>query len=529
MTPLPITHTIDETHGLIATRATDPAAANDFFLKVYRRRASVQYGRSPSEHFATFNGASPAHFAQPEAWLPALFGGGDYELYAYDPVDASKKIGGLINASYPTDNNPPKPKPDFRVMRSAAWSGPRGLVFPPMDDETPKPVQPLHVPAVSQSQAAATQQQTGNAAAVVPDWVIREREAASEQRRQLELQVERERAERKAEGEASKLRAEMDRAQAANDKQMAELRAQLGQQAAAKPATDIGQTVTALLAAAAPIIGIIMASMKDSREAEAKRADAQAAQNTLLLTKLSEPKGMPAEVTMLFEVMKSQSVGSGEMMSRMVEATQAFNGMAVTMIQTMAENLGGNEGNPILDGAKDIIKSVISMQKGTEQAGRRQAQAMVQTAQQLPASQPQPPLARPPQGNGATASGPQVAVPAQVVNFPQTPQGFAGMPPVGPNDTAAAIEGMIRNHDEPVTVVDYIIERINAQDEVLLTALNAHDGDVEALIGDRLGGWAILPANTAYLNKLGSTWQEKAAAAGLVEDPDEANGATDEA
>jgi hypothetical protein len=77
---------------------------------------------------------------------------------------------------------------------------------------------------------------------------------------------------------------------------------------------------------------------------------------------------------------------------------------------------------------------------------------------------------------------------------------------------------MIRNHDAPAEVVDFIIGKVDAKDPVLFQALDQYDGSVEQMIGDRLGGWAILPTNTTYLNALGSVWQEKAAAAGIIDD-----------
>jgi hypothetical protein len=121
----------------------------------------------------------------------------------------------------------------------------------------------------------------------------------------------------------------------------------------------------------------------------------------------------------------------------------------------------------------------------------------------------------------ATATGPQVPQQVPVQHFappaPAPGAGFSGLPPVGPADTVAAIEGMIRNHDEPGSVADFIIDRINKQDKELFAALDQHNGDVEQLLGDRLGGWAILPANMTYLDKLGDAWKSKATAAGIVE------------
>lgn len=528
MSALPITYNIDETMNQLAARATaEPAIADQFFLKVYRRRQQFQRA---SEHIATFNGASTVHFAQAEAWLPGLFGGGDYELYAFDPADPGKKIGGMITASYPQDGNPSKVKPDYKQLSSGSWRGPRGLVFPSMEDAAAAAAAAgvSYTPAVGASQVQGQSGQPG-AAQVVPDWVVRERQQAEERTRQLELQLERERAERRAAEEASKMRAEMDRMRADSEQRARELEARLVAAQSQKPAgPDIATTAIGILGALGPIVMKMFESSADQRKMDAARADAALAAQQATLARLAEPRGMPPEVTMLFEVMKGQATASGEMMSRMVEATSAFNGMATSMIETMAQHLGGQEGNPILDGAKDIIKTLASMQKGTEMAGRRQAQQMVQAAHSLPASQPQFPTAQhmpqqiphQPAAN-ATATGPQVpvqsATPAPIVAT-ASPSGFAGLPPVGPQDTVAAIEGMIRNHNEPGQVVDYIIQRIGAKDQALFGALDAHGGDVEALIGDRLGGWALIKENSIYLDQLGDAWSDKASAAGLLEE-----------
>lgn len=520
---LPITYTIDETFKLLQERADKEAALSDqFYLKVFRRR---QLGTRTSEHVATFSGASIVHFAQPEAWLPGLLGGGDYEIYAYDPADPSKRIGGLITASYPVDVNPVKMKPDFKTaLASPQWRGPRGLVFPDQND-----IPQLAGASSPQATTVISMQPNSNGqsqSAAVPEWYAREKQEAEKKTQDLMLQLERERADRRTFEEQQRARAEVERIRAESEARIRDLEARVMAASQQKPSgPDTATMISTLLGALAPVVLKFIDSASETRKLEALRADQAQQATQTMLAKLAEPRGMPPEVTMLFEVMKGQANSSGEMMARMVEATSAFNGMATSMIETMAQHLGGQEGNPILDGAKDIIKTIASMQRGTEQAGRRQAQQMVQTAQQLPASQPQYPTAAhmpqqyPPAS--ATAVGPQTPVqsvtPAPMVATPSQ-SGFSGLPPVSPQDTVAAVEGLIRNHADPAQVVDFIIGRIQAKDQALFNALDEHNGDVESLIGDRLGGWAIIAENNAYLDRLGDAWAAKASAAGLLEE-----------
>lgn len=537
MSNLPQNFSIDETMKLLTDRAQDPAAADQFFLKVYRRAQS--YGRA-SQHQATFGGASVLHFSQPEAWLPGLMGGGDYELYAYDPADASKKIGGLMTHSFPGEI---KMRPDYRAVESASWKGPRINIFPGVETATPAPIGGMQTPAMSASQAAQTQAQgvsVGANTAVVPDWVIREREERQREKQALEIQLERERTERKAAEEAAKLREERAKDKAEAEQKLRDLEARMAQQASVKPGPNMIETVVAIATAFAPIAKMFMDRSAEEARAAREAATAQAATTQAMLAKLGEPRGMPPEVTMLFEVMKSQAGAGGEMMSRMVEATSAFNGMAVTMIQTMADNLGGEQGNPIIDGVKDVVKALSTMQRGTAVGGARQAQQMMQTPQVLPASQPNYPN-NPMQQNGQTPPAPQqpfnAAQPqhtAARATGPQTPAAhvhqFNGIPnmPVTPQDTTVAIEAMIRNHEPAPAVVDFILKRIDSKDAELFAALDQHNGDVEELLANRLGAWAIIPENSAYLNGLADAWREKADAAGIVEEAHEDDGIEDD-
>lgn len=515
MSQLPITYTIDETLKLIKDRAdTDADAANSFYLKVYRR--PTQYGRT-SEHQATFSGASVIHFAQPEAWVPSLFGGGDYELHAYDPTDPSKRVGGMLVHSFPGQR---KDKPAYgAVMASSAWKGPKGLVFPNPDE----PV--VQAPRFGGMTVVAPQSDGSVPAAPVdPNHAAwQARDALSREKQALELQLAREQAERRAADEAAKLREERARDKAEADRQMQELKAQMAAAAAAKPGPTLIETLTAVAAVVAPIAKMFFDSSTESRRLEAERHKEASTAQQAILARLAEPKGMSPEMTMLIETMKSQSMAGGEMMSRMVDVMGAMNSMSTSMIETMAANLGGNEGNPIIDGVKDIIKAAASVQRGAETGARRQVQQMVQPPQlpqQMPPVQSQ---TMPPQhGAGATASGPQTPA-AQVTHFSGPPANGgtgAAMPayPVVPQGTTAAIEGMIRNHEPPGQVIDFLLGKIDTKDPDLLGSLDKHDGDVEALIADRLGAWAIVQENANYLDALAGSWQEKAGARGLLED-----------
>lgn len=515
MSSLPITYTIDETLKLITDRADGaPDVAALFYLKVYRR--PQQFGRA-SEHAATFGNASVIHFGQIEAWLPSIFGGGDYEVTAFDPADPGKRIGSMIVVSYPGER---KAKPDFARLQGADWKGPRSLVYPNVEDLKP---------TNGVTQAGATVVIGGGtsngaplpgvptAPSAIPDWVLREREEAARRLQTLELQVERERAERKAAEKTAELKQEMERVRAENDRRMHELEAKLSQ----KPGPTTIETVVAVATALTPILTVFMSSQEKARQLEAEsRREMQTVQQTML-AKLAEPKGMPPEMAMLLEVMKSNAGASGEMMSRMVEAMSAINGMSVSMIETMAANLGGQEGNPVIDGVKDIIKAVATVQRGAEGGARRSAQALIQPPQlqqqqiPMPASVPQypgyPPGVRPPQPVAAQPH-PQAPVAAQATG----PQGFAGFPVV-PQSTTAAIEGMIRNHEPPDQVVDFLISKIETRDQELGEALTAVDGNVETLLASRLGAWAIVTENSNYLEKLADSWTAKASEKGFLE------------
>lgn len=508
MSNLPITYTVDETMNMLKTRAdSEPGISNSFFLKVYRRPAV--YGRA-SEHTATFGGASLIHFAQPESWVPTLFGGGDYEVYGYDPADPGKKIGGMMVHSYPGER---RGKPDFNVMRDTSkWKGPGSLVFPSVE-EAPRVVEAGPVIGAPPPPGANASDPAGAA------WLREQtaRDTLSREKQELQLLLERERAERKAAEQNAVLREERARDKAESERQLRDLEAKFAATAATqaaaaamRPQPSTVETVVALAAALAPVAKMFFDANDATRKLESERhREAQMAQTTML-AKMAEPKGLSPEVTMLLEMMKSQSTASGEMMSRMVEVMSAINGMSVSMVETMAANLGGENGNPVLDGVKDLIKAVASVQKGAEGGARRQVQQMVQP--------PTLPVA-------AQAMGPQTPMPQTQVQVQQhiPVHQFSGPPApvattsagaqfpyqVAPNSTTAAIEGMIRNHEEPARVIDFIIEKVDKKDAELMQAVAHHNGDIEALIAERLGAWALINENSHYLDALQDTWAEK--------------------
>lgn len=508
MSSLPITYTVDETMNMLRARAeSDPERAEMFFLKVYRRPS--QYGRG-SEHIATFSGAGLVHFAQPEAWLPGLFGGGDYEIHGYDPADPSKKIGGMFALAYP---GAPK-KSEYVAMKNNGWRGPRGLIFPEGADSpqvsAPAVARPLMHVMPDGTQVAAPVTPVDPAAAA---W--REREQVARENQALQLKLATMEADQRADKEQAKLREERahDRAEAA--RQMQELKAQIATASATKPAgPSTIETIVAVATAMAPIAKMFFDNSEKNRELESARAREASAAQTSVLAKLAEPKGMSPEVTMLLEMMKSQSSASGEMMGRMVEVMSAINGMSVSMIETMAANLGGDQGNPILEGVKDIVKAVASANKGAETGVRRQVQQMVQ-----PPALPQQAQYAPPPAS-ATATGPQSF--AGMQDATQAPRGYNPTYPVVPNSTTAAIEGMIRNHEDPDKVITFLISKIDAKDADLLGALSKHGGDVEQLIADRLGAWAIVQENNHYLDGLAASWQRKGTERGFFEPDEEA-------
>lgn len=319
----PINFSVDDTLKLLTERTlADPDAAQRFFLKVYRRNA--QFGRT-SEHAATFGAAGLIHFAQPESWLPGLFGGGDYEIYAYDPTDPGKKIGGMIVLSYPGDR---KVKPAYKqAMESQSWRGPGQLVFP--DEASVTPVTGAAAVAVP---PGVPPPQVGGAPLPHADSKAQETSAAlwaSMQRtQQLELQLEREKVAREAEAARARDKAEADRRQSELEQKLAQVQAQ----SQAKPGPSTVETIVAVATAVAPLVKMFMES------SAAARTEQQQAMSAIL-SKVSEPKGMSPEVTMLIEMMKSQSMAAGDMMSRMTEVMSTVNSMSMSMITTMADTL----------------------------------------------------------------------------------------------------------------------------------------------------------------------------------------------
>jgi hypothetical protein len=284
-----------------------------------------------------------------------------------------------------------------------------------------------------------------------------------------------------------------------------------------------------------------MANQQASRAEMVAVQKAASDQNAEMLKSFMNKPAISPEILTILEVNKAQSAAQAEMMNHVFTAMKGVSAMSVQMIETVADlQLGQQpEGSPVIDAVREAVKGFAEMQRGVGNSGRKIAQ---QT--QLPARAPVPvpvttyqqaaraPAAapiRPAPQNGAAA--PQVIVQATPQPQPNHPPAFDGAPSPGaveidtdkpqqlPPDVNAldVLEHLIRKRTQPVeAVAKFFVESANRPE--VIEGLRQFDGEINALIGERLGDWLVAESvNRDYLSELGKHVDRLGEEAGIFE------------
>jgi hypothetical protein len=462
-------------------------------------------------------------------------------------------MGGVLTFKF---QGAPSDTVNTRALSTNAWNGPGSIIFPAAND-TGLPTGnagamvsgSMGGPSVIAGYGMPPSQAPSQGVPMSPFYderLERERERVSRER--LDLQdrqakadralAEREFEVREKEREA-KLKEEMGGRQR-------ELEAKF-------TATQQNQTgMKDIVAALAPLVMGFMQQSSEARAAQIRSQEessrrfmemmqAQNQQTQMMMLKMNE-KGIDPSVTMMMEMMRANSTGNGEMMSRIVDAMGAVSKTSVGMIEAIADlQLGGQPESPILAAVREGVKAMASLSQGATTGARK----VVQSQAQLPARNPQPqPQPRPQQAAPAPAqqakakptngaAGPQVVhevpgapapnLPPATENAPQ-PSAFDGMVPgLTPERKFTPVEGhvieqlkaMIEARHEPIEEVgQYFIDALTTTE--MREELNQRDGDINTLIGDHLGMWALASEdNRAYLGRLGEIVERLGAELGL--------------
>jgi hypothetical protein len=335
------------------------------------------------------------------------------------------------------------------------------------------------------------------------------------------------------------------------------MRAEMAAKETSRPGLDVAGLVTALGTALAPVIGMMMNASKErvDAEREQRRIDAEqrrlendrAAEqrrldNERLMALMSKPSGPDPMTELLLRSMQEQAKNTADMSTRMIDSVSATSKMSIAMIETIADiQLGGQpEGNPLLDVVKEGVRGFMALTAASNAGAKKaaaQAAAPMPVPTQLSARAPaapqqstQVPQRSSPQPT-ATAQ-PSAPSSADIHKFEKVPveamqsakaaeesRAFDGIDSDGDEDeedselpeafrnragesTVDVMERCIRAKHRPIEeIAAYIV--VSQENPDVVAALEKHDGNFSALIGERFGtDWLLEGENAAYINEL---------------------------
>lgn len=549
----------EETHALIQERAK--LNSDRFKIHVWRRPLSG----GQLMQVAGVDGATVDHISDPGRWLPPLMGGGEYVMHVFHSTEQpSVRIGGPLPVTFDSKQGSPfglpRQYPNLKAMTNAAWTGPTILTYPPMDLMT-EDQQPL-VGATSKTGLAMV---AGSGLppqpAVVPDPNVayqlsqlaeREREVARREKEAAEKEVRtsreltEQREENKRMASESKLRDELRSAQ---NETKATLDRLMTQVSAPKPESGAG--VEKILTALAPMATMLIQGMNESRNmmmklqedaarrreeaedrraTEAREAAKQTAQTQLEIAKISAVKpGMSEEMKMLLDTLKAEKSNSStaamtEMMSGMINAMGTVTKMSINMIETVADQMGGDPEDPVVTAIKEGTKAMMMLTQGSQNASRSIVPQKPAVQAQPPRQQQRPPITPaatqqkpsiPPNiPVGATATGPQATAPGVPVAGPAQAVPVVPVPVFSKTDL---LEQAIRGQQPPEAVARVLVALIAQKEASLGVELAKHEGNPNKVLYARLGETWV-ENNLSYLNELGAQFDQQGSDAGIFTD-----------
>lgn len=509
--------TNQETVALIAEKAKE-TGIDQFKVKISRKPMA-----GLPMQIATFEDATTEQIANPETWLPRMFGGGPHFIVtAFHVNDKTRPVGGFLNFHLPGEVR----RVDPRILTSSDWAGPRQMSFPrferPQDTDITLLSDGLdgaapQAPASGRSVGGHFSQVTSTIPGTNPADAAR-LAAAEAKLNAAEGEIRR----REKEVAEDRHRMELERVKAEANAQVAALREDVKRLAerALAPVTSQGPgTIEVLLDKVLPVaLGMMQTVMKDGADqrlalakmqmdANAKQADVQ----LQILQKLGEK---PAVDPLLLDLIRERKGGGFEeaqmqMMSTMTQTTL----QAVTTAAEVAMMGQGPAEPPSVAIAKQIVKGLQALALAAKSTGTTQPPARNQqlpgTTQ--PASRQLPPQSPPTNGSAQVQPATRPAQPGQ-------PAAFGGIDVSGIDMSPGIvdrIEQAIRNRADVETVVNLILAATKHPEFV--AELQKHNGGVMELFSARgLMDWlrADEANNAPYVQRLMQRLQERAAETG---------------
>lgn len=489
----------DEILAKLSEKMQNTQEGDSWRVKVYRRRIGTAYPLP--QHIATFDGSTLEMVANAEMWLPVLAGGGPlFELECYHSSNLTQFAGqGRLRFTVQGDERPVSRD----VVKHSNWHGPPTIIYPLPQDEAPNAGPVFNAPGTTTGISIVPPSATGStpypsasatpAAAPAPQTVTQQAQqpSAEVQRMFSEFQA------MKAQMEDKARREEIAALERQHRLEMAEMRSRMDAQAqsarpAEKPVTEV---VTSVLAAAAPIITMLMESSARARQEQQASLAAMNQQNQLLMAKLLE---RPSIDPVIQSILDKASQPKDEMMP-MVEAFSRMTRMSTQSIATAAELVArsnGQEEHPAMAIVREVRGAVEAITEGMK------ASRIQPPAQQRPALPP-PPAPGMPSYNGA----------------PQQPSALSD---AAPKSLLERIEQNVKAHEDHVTVGNILLDAIANGEESVAKGMEAAGGNIISLFQQRLGdSWLVSDkANGEYIGKLARYLNEEAEKRGMLAPPE---------
>lgn len=494
--------TNDEILAKLSDRMRDTQEGDSWRVKVYRRRIGTAYPLP--QHIATFDGSTLEMVANAEMWLPVLAGGGPlFELECYHTSNLTQFAGaGRLRFTVQGEERPV----NRDVVKQSNWHGPPTIIYPlPVDERehgsvysVSPPTAPSGItvvpPGATSTPYPGTVATSPTSAPAVPTTTATQPSAPSAEVQRMMEQFQA----MKAQMEDKARREEIAAMERQHRLELAELRSRMEaqmqsqvQRPAEKPVTEV---VTSVLAAAAPIITMLMESSARARQEQQASLAAMNQQNQLLMAKLLE---RPAIDPAIQSILDKVSQPKDEMMP-MVEAFSKMTRMSTQSIATAAELVArsnGQEEHPAMAIVREVRGAVEAITEGMK-ASR------IQPPQQRQAALPPPPAPGMPSYNGTPAP--------------------SSLPDSGPKSVLSRIEDSVKKHEDHVTVGNVLLDAIASGEESVAKGMEAAGGNIISLFQQRLGdSWLVADkANGEYIGKLARYLNEEAEKRGMLAAPE---------
>lgn len=516
--------TNEETLNALATKAK--ATSDAFVLKVQRKRAMG----GPIESVATFEGANVNHFANPELWLPKLAGGGPtFLLTGYHVDDPTMPIGGSLQVNVPvSDAFPARSSYDIDVglPKAASWKGPLSMIWP-TEDSKPKQQNIPTIPSLSSPFVSFAANQVPSGAAGMGSEAERARYEMERQKLQ----------EAKEQFEAERRKLELEAIRREHEMRLREIEAKMLQ---STPQRSLGDTLAAVMAAAAPFISKVLEGQNEMRMLMFKAQEAQAAnQNAMMQFYLNRPAIDPTlektidRLQMFLEKSRENPAGN-QMVQQMVDVMSTMTQTTMDMVSQAADlQLGGRQPgeSPMIKAVREAVKAMGSMLTGYQVAA--QAGGAPGTARPQPQQQQLPFQATPSTAQAYADAARAQPLPQQAsgpanghANQPGSQASFAqAAEPNGQyrGSVLTALENAIKAR-QPVANVAGLFLRSLQTDE-MNQALAECDNQINELIARRLGSWIEAEeANRNYFGQLMEEVSKQGAKMGIFEDEEDDEG-----